>query len=91
VSVHVYSIAALFLMAVGTILGVVPGWGFCFYVWMLVAELGFACLVLVASWDALAALTGGDERRALRCGGQILCIVAAAFVLPALGFNMTEQ
>jgi hypothetical protein len=86
-----YSIAALFLMAVGTILGVVPGWGVCFYAWMLVAELGFACLVFVAMWDALAALTRGDERRALRCGGQILCVVAAAFVLPALGFNMAAQ
>jgi hypothetical protein len=59
----------------------------CFYVWMLAARLVLIGLVFVALCDALWALARSDERRALRCGGQILCIVAAAIVLPRLGFN----
>jgi hypothetical protein len=91
VNVHAYSVAALFLMAVGAILGVVPGWAMCFYVWMLAAQLVLVALVFVALCDALWALTRGDERRALRCGGQILCLVAAAIVLPRLGFNRASE
>ena len=83
--VRVGTLAAVFLLMVGAILGSVPGWQPCFLAWKVLSWFALASIAVVSLCDGLTELTRGDLVRAGAQGRQVLCMLVAAAALSPLG------
>jgi hypothetical protein len=78
-------LVVLFPLAVGAILGGLPGWQICFFAWMVLAMPTLALLAFISACLLLAELYRGRRQHAAFRGWQVALSIAAMLVLPMLG------